>query len=219
MRLTALKYGVTELSEAMAFNDGDSNKKIPISLMFFLLETNNKKILIDAGCDTMLGFELFEFKKPVEVLSELKLTPDDITDVIVTHSHHDHTDCVKYYKNATVHLCREAYDETKGYIKNAKKLNLFEDTFEIADGVEIKHIGGHSKGSSIVLLKNKADIYVLCGDECYTKENLALKRLTGSCIAPEKSMAFLEEYSKPCYKTVLFHAPDVVDKIGTKILF
>ena len=36
MKLTALKYGVTELLESMAFNDGDSGKMIPISLMFFL---------------------------------------------------------------------------------------------------------------------------------------------------------------------------------------
>ena len=219
MKLTVLKYGVTDLSESMFFKGGDSQKRFPISLLFFLLETENKKILIDAGCDTMPGFTLYEFKKPVDVLRELDLEPDDITDVIVTHSHHDHTDCVKYYKNATVHLCREAYEETKGYLKNAKELNLFEDTFEIAEGVEIRRIGGHSKGSSIVVIKNKDDIYVLCGDECYSKENLDLNILTGSSICPEKSMAFLEEYRKPCYKQILFHDPDIVNKIGTKVLF
>ena len=52
MRLVAFKYGTTEITERMAFQDGDENIKLPIALLFFLIEYKNRKILIDVGCDT-----------------------------------------------------------------------------------------------------------------------------------------------------------------------
>ena len=56
MRMTAFRYGKTEITQRMAFQNGDGNVKIPIGLMFFLIEDDNRKILVDAGCDTMPGF-------------------------------------------------------------------------------------------------------------------------------------------------------------------
>ena len=49
MRLTAFKYGATEITERMAFQDGDENVKLPIALLFFLIEHEDKKILIDSA--------------------------------------------------------------------------------------------------------------------------------------------------------------------------
>ena len=54
---------------------------------------------MDAGCDDGAGFEMSLFKKPIAVLKEYGLSPNDITDVIITHSHHDHIEAVKYYEN------------------------------------------------------------------------------------------------------------------------
>lgn len=218
MKLTAFKYGVTTLPESMAFKGGNKEKELPISLLFFLAETENKKILIDVGCDTMPGFLLTEFKKPVEVLEDYGIKKEEITDVFLTHAHHDHIDCVHYYENANIHLHKDAYEMSKNYLKNNKNVFTFENEVHLAQGVCGKYIGGHEKGSSIVIIENGNDIYVLCGDECYTKENLAENKLTGSSVCPEKSMAFLEEYRKDKYKTILFHAPDVVKTIGFEII-
>ena len=68
MKLTAFQYGKTELAEAMIFENGSFDIKQPIALLFFLIETEGRKILVDVGCDTMPGFPLFEHKSPVEVL-------------------------------------------------------------------------------------------------------------------------------------------------------
>ena len=71
MKLTAFQYGKTDLTMRAVFQDGNPNEKMPISLLFFLIETDGRKILVDVGCDTMPGFELFEFKKPVEVMENV----------------------------------------------------------------------------------------------------------------------------------------------------
>ena len=44
MRLIAFKYGATEITERMAFQDGSEDVKLPVSLLFFLIEHKNKKI-------------------------------------------------------------------------------------------------------------------------------------------------------------------------------
>ena len=57
MRLIAFNYGTTEITGNMAFQAGDKSVKIPIALLFFLIEDGDRKILVDVGCDTMPGFE------------------------------------------------------------------------------------------------------------------------------------------------------------------
>ena len=115
MRLIAFKYGTTEIAEKMAFQGGNENTKLPISLLFFLIEYKNRKILIDVGCDTMPGFELFEFKKPVEALESYGVNRVDITDVIITHAHLDHMDAIRYYPNAEVEIDTKKDEEYYSY--------------------------------------------------------------------------------------------------------
>ena len=219
MRLTAFNYGTTEITERMAFPAGSDKIKIPISLLFFLIEDGEKKILVDVGCDTMPGFELFTFKKPVEVLEACGVDRRDITDVVLTHSHHDHIDAVRYYPQATVYLHKDALENAGKYLANSKNVLTFDDSIKITDNVELKYIGGHSAGSSIVLLKANEEVYALCGDECYTKENFTNNIPTGSSVCVEKSRAFVKEYRSEKYTPVLFHDIEVLPEIGHRVLF
>lgn len=74
-------------------------------------------------------------------------------------------------------------------------------------------------GSCIVICEDNKIKYVLCGDECYYKACLEKKIPTGASVAPEKSKAFVEEYSKSEYITFLFHDPDILrGKIGFKMM-
>ena len=215
MKLVAFNYGTTEITGNMAFQAGDESAKIPIALLFFLIEDGDRKILVDVGCDTMPGFELSSHKSPVLVLESYGISRDEITDVIITHSHHDHIDCVGYYPQAVIHLQEKEFEDGKIYLKNSSNVSLFSDNRKVTENVEIRRIGGHSQGSSIVLVGE----YVLCGDECYTRENLCENKPTGCSIDLEKSKAFVEEYGKDKYKTILFHDLEVLPDIGYKILY
>ncbi len=218
MKLTAFKYGVTEITERMAFQNGDEKKKLPISLLFFLIETKEKKILVDVGCDTMPGFELFEFQKPVEVLESYGVDRGEITDIIITHAHHDHIDALRYYPQATVYLHRNELKRAEKYLSEHSTVRVIDEDNVITCNVEFKHIGGHASGSAIVLIKTEGKTYVLCGDECYTKENLLYQKPTGSSFCLWKSKWFVEEYRKDAYLPILFHDPHLVSNIGHKTL-
>lgn len=49
------------------------------------------------------------------------------------------------------------------------------------------------------------EIYIISGDECYSKECLKNKIPTGSSVCPEKSVEFIEKYSDSKYTVLLCH--------------
>lgn len=219
MKIVAFQYGTTEITERMAFRGGDKTVKLPIALLFFLIEQGERKILVDVGCDTMPGFPLFTFEPPVKVLESYGVMREEITDVILTHSHHDHIDGVRHYPQALIHLHEAEWEKAQKYLPDRERVAFFTEGKTLSDRIGIRHIGGHSAGSSVVLIPYGDRTVVLCGDECYTKDNLRLALPTGSSISPERSQAFVEEYRKEHYIPILFHDPDLLPGIGAKVLF
>ena len=204
-RLVALKYGETYIDEGMAYRGGDRSKRLPISLIVYLLETDERKILVDAGCDTMPGFELSSFCSPVEVLGRLGIKADEITDLILTHAHHDHIEGVMHFTGATVYLQQAEYEKGKKYLPEGTPLVLFEEGLNLCPGVKIVTVGGHSRGSSVVEITDGTKTFVVCGDECYSPRCLEEGILTGSSVCPEKSRAFLQTYGTGEYIPLLCH--------------
>lgn len=215
MKIVALKYGESVFGENYIFKNGRKDVLLPISFTIYLLQTENKNILVDVGCDDGAGFEMSLFKKPVNVLKEYGLFPNDITDVIITHSHHDHIEAIRYYENAIIHIQKYEYDTAKKYIPESFKVHLIDDEFSLEENINIRKIGGHSIGSCIVL----ADNYVLCGDECYYKKCLTDKICTGSFYNEEESEKFIIEFSKNKYIPLLFHDHEILQgKSGYSII-
>lgn len=206
MKIVALKYGESTFGENFIFRGGSNDKKLPISFVIYLIQTDGKNILVDAGCDSGVGFLMSVFKKPVEVLNDYGLEADDITDVVLTHSHEDHIESVGYYKNAVIHIQKDEYSHGKKYIPDDFCVNLFDDELQLTEDVKVKKIGGHSLGSCIVQAKN----YVLCGDECYYKKCLTDKIMTGASCNELASLDFINTYSHEKYKPLLFHDPDIL---------
>lgn len=65
--------------------------------MIYLMKTQNRLILADAGYETMPGFDMRDFIGPVKAFEKTGIKPEDITDVIITHAHHDHIECVSKF--------------------------------------------------------------------------------------------------------------------------
>ena len=203
--IVRIQYAESTLPESWVFNGGEKGKKVPIIFSVFLVCTENKKILIDAGCETMPGFEMTNFKTPMLVLREKGVDTTEITDVIITHAHHDHMECVKYFNNATVHIQEDEYEIGRKYLSEDSVVRTFSDEAVINDCVKIVKIGGHSVGSSIVECKKDNKFYVLCGDECYSLYNIRNRIPTATSYSPENSRTFIEKYAQSPYECLLCH--------------
>lgn len=200
-----IQYAASTLPESCIFDGGEKEKRIPIIFSIFLICTENKKVLVDAGCETMPGFEMKNFKTPMAVLKEKGIDVTEITDVIITHAHHDHIECVKYFKNAVVHIQEQEYARGEKYLSENPFVCTFSDEATVDDCLKIVKIGGHCRGSSIVECKMDNKIYVLCGDECYSLYNIQNRIPTGSSYSPENSRKFIEKYTQAPYECLLCH--------------
>ena len=207
MKIIPIVYGKTTLPESMIFEGSTSEVRRPIVLRVYLIETEGRRILVDAGCDTMPGFILTDFLGPVRALAEVGVTPPYITDVILTHHHHDHIDGIRHFKSARVYLCRDEYEAAKKHLSGIDDLVLFDERIEVCEGITAIRAGGHTRGSSIVSVTADGREYVICGDECYARECLERKIPTGVSVSPERSRAFIEEYSNEKYTVLVTHEP------------
>ena len=218
MKLTAFQYGKTYIQESLALSGGNKDISLPISLLFFLIEEGDEKMLVDVGCDTMPGFFLEEHISPVILLEQHGVKREEITSVFLTHAHHDHAECAHYYKNAAVFIHKDALPYAAGFLKENSKISTFESEISPIKGVKIIPVCGHAQGSSIMAVNSPTGEFILCGDECYVKESFEYQRLSGGVLDKEKMMDFLKKYKDHKGK-ILFHDKDVVGYVGCKTIF
>ena len=201
----SVKYAESVLPESMIFDGGSKEKYLPISFTIYLIATKYKNILVDAGCNTMPGFKMKNHYSPAFALRTVGVAVDEITDVVITHSHHDHIEAVKHFKNAVIHISKAEYQGGKNYIPENFNVSTFEDEFSLSPQIKIIEIGGHSIGSSIVEIKTNNCIHILAGDECYTNANIHNKICTGISYNKEKSIEFIKKYSDKKYSVHTCH--------------
>ncbi|MFK7836522.1 MAG: N-acyl homoserine lactonase family protein [Sulfitobacter sp.] len=179
----------------------DDNHDAPHAMDYFmwLLRRDARVILIDTGYDDA---EAQARSRPIRLdpaaaLAPLGLTPEDITEVIVTHLHYDHAGGLALFPNAHLHLqaaemayatgpcmCHDVLRMpfTAGHVCEAitrlyrGKLTFHEGDAEIADGVSVHCIGGHSRGLQAVRVRTSAGWMVLASDAAHFYENLWLRK-------------------------------------------
>ena len=200
-----IDYGKSVLPESMIFENGAGNKFRPIIFRVYLIRTENRLILVDAGCETMPGFDMKDFVGPIKALNNIGISPNEITDVIITHAHHDHIECAKYFKNAVIYIQKDEYESGKGYLAENLNIRTFDEEMQICGGIKAVKIGGHSKGSSIVEITDSVKKYIIAGDECYMRDSLTKHIPTGISCNPEKSRAFIQKYGVGEYTVFLCH--------------
>ena len=205
IEIIPIDYAKSTLPESWVFLKGDKDVKVPIVFRVFLLKTADRLILVDAGCVTMPGFDMVDFIGPIKALKNMGISVDDITDVILTHHHHDHIECVKEYKNAVVYIQKDEYEKGKQYIGTEQTVKTFDDEIQVCDGVKVIKIAGHSVGSSIVEIAGEDKPTIIAGDECYSRQCLIKKIPTGMSPNPEVSKAFVEKYGSDEYNVLLCH--------------
>lgn len=207
MNIKRIVYAKTVLPCDQAIEGGKSDENVPIVFSFFAVTTENKVILVDAGCTFMPGFVLTEFVMPDKALANAGIAPSEVTDVVITHAHHDHIEGVRLFSEATVYIQEDEYASGSEYL-DGRNVTLFGEKLEIAEGICAVRVGGHSKGSSIVEVNDGDKVIVLCGDECYLRESLEKSVPSGSIYSRENCMAFLKKYSVKPYVCLLTHVTE-----------
>ena len=165
------------------------------SLQNFLIDTGEEVILVDTGFKTgmaapakKLGAPLYMGEKVADYMdafAALGYKPEQVTKILITHKHPDHTAALESFPNAKVYISPEDADAMKlpegGNIIRAEygtPYKNFPNAQEVADGIWFIEAKGHTNGNSIVIAENDGLFYMFHGDVTYCDAALKANKLS-----------------------------------------
>ena len=185
---------------------------VDLSLMVWLIkDPHGGVILVDTGClpdNPRLNADYRkEYVRPDQALARLGISPEDITDIIITHLHWDHSNGISLFPNAHVWLQREEleYYATTAWQKGGDhrgvdardvlemvelntqgRLTLIDgDDQELFDGIRVYTGGRHTFASQYVGVNTPDGTVILASDSMWFYANLVLNVTNSLTFDPE----------------------------------
>ena len=173
----------------------DASVRYRSTLQNFLIDTGSEVILVDTGMpletpDTaptpdatiFIGTRIKDY---VSALKDLGYKPEQVSKILVTHKHPDHTGELRSFPNAKIYMAPEEADalDLKGenIVRVAYKDGPFHNFAaheKIADGVYLIRAKGHTTGNSIIIAEDGGLFYMMHGDVTYSDEALYENKLS-----------------------------------------
>ncbi len=192
MKIKAVKlYKDGSFNEEFLFggenkSDGRKDVMYPGSLQNYVIDTGKEIILVDTGFAPETPFKGYtKINDYIPALEAAGYKPEQITKILVTHKHPDHTGELKQFPNAKIYIGPEDADALKltgdniircEYIDGAYK--NFEHSQKIADGIYFIKARGHTNGNSIIIVENDGKFYMIHGDVTYNDAALKANKLS-----------------------------------------
>jgi glyoxylase-like metal-dependent hydrolase (beta-lactamase superfamily II) len=197
----AIKYGRHERKKAENYIGGDPHDgQEPIDYFVWAITGPHGNFVVDTGFDAAMATKRGRaIEKPIaEGLKAIDIAPDKVANVIVTHLHYDHTGNYATFPNAHYHLqdMEMAYAtgrcmchphlrlpfEEEDVVAMVRKVFAGRVTFhdgadQIAPGITVHKIGGHSKGLQCVRVKTKRGDVVLASDATHLYSHIEQRRV------------------------------------------
>ena len=166
------------------------------SLQNYLIDTGDEVILVDTGLpagtpeevpdETSQLYTGEDISSYMEAFAALGYKPEQVTKILLTHKHSDHSGEIRSFPNAKIYVNEdEVYaDELQG-VENIVPVKFtdgayynFPESQKIADGIYLIRAKGHTNGNSIIIVENDGLFYMLHGDVTYVDEALYENKLS-----------------------------------------
>ncbi len=165
------------------------------SLQNFLIDTGSEVILVDTGFQNgydapakKLGAPLYMGEKIadfMEAFAAAGYTPEQVTKILVTHKHLDHSAALQYFPNAKIYIAPEDADALKLEGDNIVRATYGDGAYhnfpasqKVAEGIYFIEARGHTKGNSIVIAEDGDLFYMMHGDVTYCDAALKANKLS-----------------------------------------
>ena len=164
------------------------------SLQNFLIDTGEEVILVDTGFQNdfaapakKLGAPLYMGEKVQDYmagLAALGYKPEQVTKILITHKHPDHSGALGSFPDAKVYIAPEDADAMKLEGANIVRAQYgtpyhnFPNAQQVAPGVWFVEAKGHTRGNSIVIAENEGLFYMFHGDVTYCDAALKANKLS-----------------------------------------
>ncbi|MDH3222407.1 MAG: N-acyl homoserine lactonase family protein [Gemmatimonadota bacterium] len=209
--ISAIRYGeISGFPLKGLLPDAPEGEAIDIALVFWLLENDERKVLFDTGFfrDAWLErFDVSDFLRPDSALAQTGITPDEVTDVVVSHAHWDHMGGIELFPTATLWIQADEYAYYTGPawqeggrsggidpddVLHLVRRNLLGEVRLIeGDGVEflpglVAHTGARHTRSSQFLEVRGDPTWVLASDNAYLYRGLRERRASATFLPSDR---------------------------------
>ncbi len=196
-------------------NPADELNRIKLATRNLLLQSDNKKILIDTGMGNKWNekaIDIYEIDQSqnslFNSLKKKNINPEDITDVILTHLHFDHTggstinnngkiepafpNAIYYIQKGNLDWAFNPSDRDRGsYIKDnfiplldAGVLKIIDGEEKFDDEIDLIIVNGHTFGQQLLKISDAAKTVLFCGDLFPTSSHIPLPYVMGYDLQP-----------------------------------
>jgi len=200
-------------------NPPDDRNRIRLALRPLLIIAGPNRVLVDTGIGDKWdskGRDVYRIEKTdtlVASLARLRLTPEDMTHVVLTHLHFDHAggatrfdsngQPAPSFPNARYLVQRTEWEDATrpnrrsraAYmpenflpLEKAGLLELVDGTTEFLPGIELLHVGGHTRGLQLVRVVSVGATAIFWSDMIPTASHVATPYIMGYDLYPLVTM-------------------------------
>ena len=203
MEIKAVKFRKDGFySQPFAFGGEEGMDKFDLtvryrgSLQNYLIDTGDEVILVDTGIpagtpeevpdEKSLAFTGKDISSYMEAFAALGYKPEQVTKILLTHKHSDHSGELKSFPNAKIYVNAEETSaaELQG-IPNLVPVTFTDGAYynfpacqKIGNGIYFIKAKGHTNGNSIIIVEKDGLFYMLHGDITYVDEALYENKLS-----------------------------------------
>lgn len=192
----AIRYGSQPRSRRGNFLPADDHDgPMPMDYYVWLIRGAGRIVLVDTGFNAQAAAMRRRgwSRCPVQALAVLDVQPEDVQHVVLTHLHYDHAGNLDKLPRATFHVQAEEMRYATGPCmchaltrfayspEDVTQLvhHLYKDRVEFHEGddvllpgVELMHLGGHTRGLQAVCVHTRRGWITLASDAMHFYENL-----------------------------------------------
>lgn len=197
--VTIVKYGERSTVRSDVYLNhhiyGEADGPIGMDYFFWVVQNAERTIIVDTGFSKQGGQirnRTFGIE-PARAYAALGVDPATAPDVVVTHAHYDHIGNLDIFPRSRILISQKEFDFWTGPLATRKqfhhsvqdeeisalvaaekqgRVTTYSGTLELAPGVSLLELGGHTPGLSVVLVATDEGTVLLASDALHYYEEL-----------------------------------------------
>jgi glyoxylase-like metal-dependent hydrolase (beta-lactamase superfamily II) len=198
-RIYAVQYADRDTNSSEVFYGDVDHAPMRMAYFVWLVTDGNRTIIVDLGFTEPVGTRRGRhfIQSPGEGLKKLDVDPAGVEQVIVTHFHYDHTGNHALFPHASFYVqdeemrfwtgrhARQAAfsrsleaDDIVAFLRYNYdgRVHFIDGEAQVAPGIEVHRVGGHTAGMQIVTVETSRGRAVLASDASHYYANLEQSR-------------------------------------------